>query len=52
MSRSHHQTEQRSNKQAKISRYQDRTIKQNKDQINGQKIQDVKIAPPNGIKIK
>ena len=52
ISRIHHQTEQRSNKWAKISRCQDRTIKRNKDQINGQKIQDVKIAPPNRPKIK
>ena len=35
---------------AKSSRCQDRTTKRNKDQINGQKIQDVKIAPLNGPK--
>ena len=49
---SYHQMEQRSNKRAKSSRCQDRTNKRNKDQINGQKFQDVKNAPPNGTKIK
>src|SRR5437763_282733 len=52
ISRSHQQTEQRSNKWAKSSRCQDRTNKRNKDQINGQKVQDVKIVPINGTKIK
>ena len=52
ISRTHHQMGQRSNKRAKISRCQDRTNKRNKDQINGQKFQDVKNAPPNGTKIK
>jgi len=33
-----------------IIKYQERTTKRNKDQINGQKVQDVKIAPPNGNK--
>ena len=33
-----------------IIKYQERTTKRNKDQINGQKIQDVKIAPLNGPK--
>ena len=40
----YHQTEQRSNKRAKNSRCQDRTTKWTKDQINGQKIQDIKIT--------
>src|SRR5437764_7599470 len=35
-----------------IIKYQERTTKWNKDQINGQKVQDVKIAPINGTKIK
>src|SRR5256885_100131 len=35
-----------------IIKYQDRTNKLNKDQINGQKVQDVKIALINGTKIK
>ena len=52
MLKTHHQTEQRSNKRAKSSRCQDRTNKRNKDQMNGQKVQDVKIAPINGTKIK
>src|SRR2546421_401948 len=34
MSRSHHQTEQRSNKRAKNSRYQDRITKWTKEQSN------------------
>ena len=50
ISRTYHQMEQRSNKRAKSSRCQDRTNKRNKDQINGQKVQDVKIAPLNGPK--
>ena len=33
-----------------IIKYQERTTKWNKDQINGQKVQDVKIAPLNGPK--
>ena len=37
ISKLHHQTEQRSNKRVKISKYQDRTTKRNKDQINEQK---------------
>ena len=35
-----------------IIKYQERTTKRNKDQINEQKVQDVKNAPPNGTKIK
>src|SRR5438270_77384 len=49
MSRSHHQTEQRSNKRAKISRYQDCTIKQNKMKIpKGSKYQDRTLEKKKG----